>query len=212
MKLSGGLKEDGIVVGNAYDKYDSKNYLVKKIMSGFDRSLNGFVNDVKPKTIHEVGCGEGYWVLDWISQGYKARGSDFSKKVINLAKENATNRGLDHQAFFEKSIYELKDQTDSADLLVCCEVLEHLDNPCDALEALAKICHNKIIFSVPREPLWCYLNLLRAKYITSFGNTPGHIQHWSKKEFISLISEYFIVEEVSSPIPWTMLLCRAKQG
>ena len=40
MKVSGGIKEDGIVVGNTYDKYGSKNPIVRKIMQGFDDSLS----------------------------------------------------------------------------------------------------------------------------------------------------------------------------
>jgi len=28
MKISGGIKEDGIVVGNAYDKFGSKTYSI----------------------------------------------------------------------------------------------------------------------------------------------------------------------------------------
>ena len=38
--------------------------------------------------------------------------------------------------------------------------------------------------------------------------TPGHIQNWSQSQFLSLVSRYFEVLEVRSPVPWTMLLCR----
>ena len=58
----------------------------------------------------------------------------------------------------------------------------------------------------------CALNLARGKYIKDLGNTPGHLQHWSKKSFITLVEKYFTVIEVKSPLPWTMLLCRQRQG
>ncbi|WP_207642472.1 hypothetical protein, partial [Desulfosporosinus sp. I2] len=69
---------------------------------------------------------------------------------------------------------------------------------------------NHIILSVPREPLWRILNLARGKYIPDLGNTPGHIQHWSKKSFLRLVNRYFDVLEVKSPLPWTMVLCRIR--
>jgi tRNA G46 methylase TrmB len=62
IKFSRGLEEDGIVVGNTYDKYGSANPIVKKIMQGFESSLSGLVDQTDAKTIHEVGCGEGNWV------------------------------------------------------------------------------------------------------------------------------------------------------
>jgi hypothetical protein len=61
---------------------------------------------------------------------------------------------------------------------------------------------------VPREPLWRGLNMARGAYWRSLGNTPGHVNHWSKREFVSLLSGYGAVEEARSPFPWTMLLVR----
>lgn len=207
MKISGGIKDDGIVVGNAYDKYGSGNVIVKRIMKGFHRELADLVEKSGPKTIHEVGCGEGYWVTEWHKQGFDARGSDFSEKVIAIARENGANEGVSPKAFSPRSIYDMAPKQDSADLIVCCEVLEHLEDPRTALQALQKIVTKNLIISVPREPVWCALNLVRGKYISDFGNTPGHMQHWSSKSFVALVSEYFMVTEVRKPLPWTMLYC-----
>lgn len=212
MKVSGGMKEGGIVVGNTYNKYGSKNPIVRWIMTGFEHSLESLVKKVGPNSIHEVGCGEGYWVLHWAEMGIESRGSDFSSNVIALAQENARVKGGDPKQFEARSIYDLKAGRDSADLVVCCEVLEHLEQPRLALGVLQKVVDDYLIVSVPREPLWCVLNLLRGKYITTLGNTPGHIQHWSKSGFIQLISEYFEVVETNSPLPWTMLLCRRRRN
>jgi len=59
MKISKGLKEDGVVVGNAYDKYSATNPIVRWIMSGFEDALMSFVTRTNPSTLHEVGRGEG---------------------------------------------------------------------------------------------------------------------------------------------------------
>ena len=210
VKISGGAKENGIVIGNAYDKYGSSNPIVKWMMGGFESALSELVSKAAPTAIHEIGCGEGHWVLRWAEQGMSARGCDFSKHVIRLARENAAERGLSPSLFETTSIYDLKLGRDSADLVVCCEVLEHLEHPEAGLQALQSVVCRHLIVSVPKEPLWCALNLARGKYIADWGNTPGHIQHWSKRGFIRMVSKYFEVIEVKSPLPWTMLLCRPR--
>lgn len=208
IRISGGAKEDGIVVGNVYDKYSSRNPIVKWMMNGFKSDLSALVARASPQSIHEIGCGEGYWVLRWNEQGLRARGCDISKQVIETARENANGRGLPSSLLKSCSIYDLDAKKDSADLVVCCEVIEHLKNPVAGLQALQRVVERYLIVSVPREPIWSALNLARCKYVSRCGNTPGHIQHWSKSSFIQLVSKYFEVVEVRSPLPWTMLLCR----
>jgi 2-polyprenyl-3-methyl-5-hydroxy-6-metoxy-1,4-benzoquinol methylase len=210
IKIAGGASEDGVVIGNAFDKYGSRNPIVKWMMNGFESALSDLVAKASPSSIHEIGCGEGYWVLHWNAQGIPARGCDFSRAVIDLAGENAANQGLPPSLFEARSIYDLDAHQDKADLVVCCEVLEHLEDPEAGLRALQRVTQRYLIVSVPQEPLWCVLNLARGKYITRWGNTPGHLQHWSKKGFTSLVSKYFEVIETRSPLPWTMLLCRPR--
>ncbi len=207
MKISGGLSEKGVVIGNTYDKYHSGNPLVRRIMRGFEAMLSELVRKANPLSIHEVGCGEGYWVMRWLEEGLDVSGSDFSRTVIDLAKNNALERDLPVGVFKQKSIYDLQPVQDSADLVVCCEVLEHLEQPEEALRVLQKITLKNAIFSVPKEPIWSVLNMARGKYWSDLGNTPGHIQRWSQREFITLVSRYFRVEQVTAPFPWTMLLC-----
>ncbi len=211
IKVSGGATEYGVVVGNNYDKYGSQNPMVKWLMNGFESALSDFVAKAAPASIHEIGCGEGYWVLQWVAQGLTARGCDFSRHVINLAQENAVNRGLSPALFECRSIYDLKAGQDSADLVVCCEVLEHLEDPRAGLRALQNITGRHLVVSVPNEPLWRILNLARGKYFAHLGNTPGHIQHWSRQKFKILVAEYFEILETKSPTPWTMILCRPRR-
>jgi len=211
IKISEGMLDDGVVVGNAYDKYGSENPIVRRIMAGFSDALSSLVSQATPRSIHEVGCGEGYWVCHWNKQGLAARGSDFSEKVIALSRENAKRMNLPEDIFFIRSIYDLEQGQDSADLVICCEVLEHVENPCSALSALQKVASNYVILSVPREPIWRLLNMVRGKYWRQLGNTPGHLNHWSSRSFIHLASQYFDIVEVKKPLPWTMLLCRVRR-
>lgn len=210
MKIAGGQSEDGIIIGNTYDKYNAKNPIVRSLMNGFDASLQRFVREADPGSIHEVGCGEGFWVMHWAEKGFDVRGSDFSAEVIEMARRNAQAQGLAEGLFDVVSIYEVDADRDAADLIVCCEVLEHVDAPEQALQALQKIVRRDLIISVPKEPLWRALNMLRGKYIRDIGNTPGHVNHWSAAGIRRLVEKYFDVIDVARPTPWTMLRCQAK--
>lgn len=211
MRVSEGLIEDGIVVGNNYDKYNSRNPIVQQLMRGFEQSLAALVAQVRPKEIHEVGCGEGYWTLRWRAQGIEARGSDFSTVAIDIARNNAADRRLQPEMFSVGNIYHLQSPRDRAELVVCCEVLEHLDDPEEALRVLQRVADPWLILSVPREPLWSAMNMARGRYWRDLGNTPGHVQRWSSRAFVKLVSRYFDVVTMRTPVPWTMLLCRQKQ-
>lgn len=208
LKIAGGLQENDTVVGNVYDKYGSMNPIVKMLMKSYCNTVSDFVTEASPKSIHEVGCGEGYWVLKWNKEGLLAKGTDFSEKVIDIARNNAKRQNISPEFFEVRSIYELERTTNSADLVVCCEVLEHLKSPENGLRALSRIAQSNVLISVPREPLWRILNMMRGKYLKRFGNTPGHIQHWSKKRIIRLIEKYFEIIDVKTPLPWTTILCR----
>ena len=98
---------------------------------------------------------------------------------------------------------------DAAELVVCCEVLEHLADPERGLAVLASLARPWLLVSVPREPVWRALNLARGHYFADLGNTPGHLNHWSRRGFVNWLSTRLSVVEVRAPLPWTMALCRA---
>ena len=205
------LEEDGVVIGNPYDKYGSQNPIVKLLMKGYKSELTEMVNSVNPAMIYEVGCGEGYWVLEWLKLGMDARGSDFSSNMINLARGSAKAIHLPEDAFYVRNIYHPEPLTDRAELVACCEVLEHLERPADALSALSLVADPYLVISVPNEPLWRILNIARGKYLSDWGNSYGHVQHWSVKEISKLVSVNFEIIKISRPLPWIMLLCKNKK-
>ncbi|HEU4619835.1 MAG TPA: class I SAM-dependent methyltransferase [Gammaproteobacteria bacterium] len=211
--IAAGLEEEGVLAGNLYDKYGSRNPIVRALMSGFERSLENLVSLASPRTIHEVGCGEGRWTIEWAERGIDARGSDFSAQVIALAQANAARlTGRGKQARFRvASVYDLDPAIDSAELVVCCEVLEHLEAPRRAVEALARLASPWLVASVPNEPLWSAMNVARGKYWSSLGNTPGHVQRWTPNRFVALLAERFDIVRVQRPLPWTMALCRTRK-
>lgn len=200
--------EDGVVIGNVTDKYRTGNPLYRWLVTGFARDALGLVDKTGATDIHEVGCGEGELARMLAAPGRTIRCSDFSSQVIEEARRRSA-QPENRLAFNVRSIYDL-DQTDAAELIVCCEVLEHLEEPERALRILAGLARPWALFSVPREPLWRALNVCRGKYLKDLGNTPGHLNHWTRSGFVRLLEAYFTVLELRSPLPWTMVLCRQK--
>ena len=81
---------------------------------------------------------------------------------------------------------------------------------CAGLARIAELAQPWALLSVPREPVWRALNLARGAYVRDLGNTPGHLNHFSKSAFERFLSTRFELVEVRSPLPWTMALCRAR--
>jgi ubiquinone/menaquinone biosynthesis C-methylase UbiE len=94
------------------------------------------------------------------------------------------------------------------DLAAAIEVLEHVPDPRRSLAEMTRVAARHLLVSVPREPLWRGLNMARGAYLRELGNTPGHLNHWSKRAFVQLLGDYGEVMESRSPFPWTMLLVR----
>lgn len=205
--MSGVRTERGIVVGNVYDKVGTRNPIARALIRGFMAGFDALLDQSGAREVHEVGCGEGNLSARLRDKGLIVRGSDFSEIIIAEARRRHDAAGI---RFDVRSIYDLAPDVDSAPLVVCCEVLEHLDDPERALTNLAAIVREWCILSVPREPIWSLMNLARGKYLSDWGNTPGHVQRWGSRDFLAMVERHFEIVDVRRPLPWTMVLARPR--
>lgn len=189
-------------------KYASSNPISKKLVEGFYKQLLELYKLTEDTDSYlEVGCGEGFVTRSLI---------DFRKPKIAQAIDIDPLEVADAKKLLPDckvevgSVYSINSSESSFDLVVCCEVLEHLENPQLALEEIHRVSNNYVLLSVPREPLWRFLNMVRLKYWGDFGNTPDHRSHWSKKSFTRFVENRFEIVKVLSPIPWTMVLAKKK--
>jgi 2-polyprenyl-3-methyl-5-hydroxy-6-metoxy-1,4-benzoquinol methylase len=200
---------DEVVAGNVYPKYTTANPLARLLVANFTAHLRHLVRRSGARQVHEVGCGEGFLARRLAAEGYVVRGSDLSPATIAEARRRSA--GIAPPIAFQVAdLYRLEPGRDAAELVLCCEVLEHLPDPLRALGVLGRLARPHLIASVPKEPLWRILNVARGRYWSELGNTPGHLQHWSGRAFVALLTQRFDVVEVRNPLPWTMALCRAR--
>jgi len=201
------VSRDGIVTGNTYDKYGSTNPLVRRMMTGFEGALDELFALADPRSLLDVGCGEGVLVHKWAERLGEKRvvGIDLEEESIQAGWAEHEAPNLEYRVIGAEN---LPFADGEFDLATAIEVLEHVPDPERTLAEMARCAERHLLVSVPREPLWRMLNMARGAYWSDLGNTPGHLNHWSKRTFVEALSRHGKVVKVCSPFPWTMLLVR----
>jgi 2-polyprenyl-3-methyl-5-hydroxy-6-metoxy-1,4-benzoquinol methylase len=198
---------EGIVTGNTYDKYGSTNPVVRRLMDRFEATLDELFVAADPQSLLDIGCGEGVLTHKWAERlaGRRVVGLDLDDPLLRAewAKRSAPN--LEYLVMKAENLPFADGEFDVASAI---EVLEHVPDPEHTVAEMARCAKRHLLVSVPREPLWRGLNMARGAYLAQLGNTPGHLNHWSKRSFTSLLGRHGEVLEARSPFPWTMLLVR----
>jgi SAM-dependent methyltransferase len=193
-----------VPTGNAYDKYATTNPIEQRLMRGFMSALDSMVDGLEPARILEIGVGEGH-----VMRRVRERFPDASMVGLDLPDEALSDdwREGDLPCMFgDATTLPFPDR--SFDLVLAIEVLEHVPGPDSALAEVARVCSGTLVASVPFEPVWRAGNLVRRRYVGEWGNTPGHVNHWTRWGFRRFVATQFLVERVRSPLPWTIV--RAK--
>ena len=203
----GATVAEGVPTGNTYDKYGSANPLVRRLMGGFHDTLDELWERARPESVLDVGCGEGVLTEAWAERLGDGRVVGIDLEDPKLRSEWAA-RSRPNLEFRVEEATSLSFADGEFDMATAIEVLEHLPEPEATLAEMSRTARRWLLVSVPREPLWRVLNVARGAYWSSLGNTPGHVNHWSKRSFLSMLRRYGRVEEARSPFPWSMVLVR----
>jgi SAM-dependent methyltransferase len=199
--------EPAVPTGNTYDKYGSTNPIVRRLMAGFERSVDELFAQAAPRTVLDIGCGEGVLTAQWAQRLGTGRivGVDLEDPKLEAEWAQRQRENLEFRAMPAERL-EFSDN--EFELVAATEVLEHVPDPALVLTEMARVSARHLLVSVPHEPLWRALNVARGAYLRDLGNTPGHLNHWSRRSFVNLLGRFGEVRQVRSPFPWTMLLVR----
>jgi SAM-dependent methyltransferase len=190
-------------------KHESRNPLQQALIAHFHRRVVGLVKDAAPATILDVGCGEGYTLAALAAGGVRATltGVDLSAEAIATARA----RLGDSAELSVQDARTLALEGRRFDLVMMTEVLEHLEDPAAVLQTIASLSARHVLLSVPWEPFFCGLNLLRGKNVARLGNDPEHVQHWTRRGFMRFIGERFEVLDAPVVFPWTLVLAAVRR-
>jgi ubiquinone/menaquinone biosynthesis C-methylase UbiE len=206
-QVTGTDEPSAVPTGNTFDKYGSTNPVVRRLMAGFEGTLAELFTRTAPESVLDIGCGEGVLTEQWARELGDRRVVGLDLDDPKLAAE-WTVRARPNLEFVTTPGGRLPFADGEFDLVAAIEALEHIPSPEHMVAEMARVASGHLLVSVPREPLWRLLNVARGAYLRDLGNTPGHINHWSKAAIVKLLSRHGEVVEARSPFPWTMLLVR----
>ncbi len=183
-------------------KYRTRNPVAQLLIARFFDRLRTIVEPLALESVLDAGCGEGEALvrLDGLLPT-RVAGVDIEVQSVRLARERLPSAEIHHG-----SLYELDFRDDAFDLVLCLEVLEHLERPVDAVGELARVGEH-VVVSVPHEPWFRLGALLRGRYWASLGNHPEHVNHWGSRTLRSLLEPELEVVELAAQFPWLIAHC-----
>jgi 2-polyprenyl-3-methyl-5-hydroxy-6-metoxy-1,4-benzoquinol methylase len=196
-----------VPTGNTFDKYGSTNPVVRRLVARFAAVVGELLTAAAPDSVLDVGCGEGVLTYEWARRMTSTHfvGLDLPDPRLEAQWVQRGAPNLEFQAGTGES---LPFSNGEFDLVAAIESLEHVSDPAQVLGQMAGVARSHLLVSVPREPLWRALNLARGAYLPALGNTPGHVNHFSKRGLTRLLEGHGEIAELRSPLPWTVALVR----
>jgi len=189
-----------IILRKKYNEFHEDSSLISKVISENNFTyinileiLRKTVSSKSISTVLDIGCGVGAIDFYLARKGYKVTGIDISNKAIKVAKQSAKELNILTVNFLSSSVEDLK-LKDRFDLIICSEVLEHLQDDMKALLKMNILLKDNggIIVSVPSVNAPLYKLGLAEK----FDKRVGHLRRYSLNQIVSLIEKAgFKIEE-----------------
>jgi len=190
------------------EKHTSRNPLLRKTMEKFNTAVAFMAAEAGPKTVLDIGCGEGFTTMAIADRlpGAKVTALDVDRTAIAYAKKHSQRRNI---TYGHGDIFSIKGRYD---LVVCNEVLEHLDAYEKALDSVFSASRRHVLVSVPNEPLFRLANMARLRHASRLGNPRGHVNHWTRKQLSRILSRHGRIVEVRTSGFWNIALVEVGSG
>ena len=189
-------------------KYRAKNPIKRALIKRFVSKVHElFDSESPPRSVLEIGVGEGF-LSGYLAERYPA--VEFSGVDLNEQDLELLAKKFPRIKRYCANIYDLSALPGGYDLIICAEVLEHVDEPERALEQIVKLTPQRVILTVPHEPWFMLSNLAMGKNITRLGNDIEHVNHFTVGSFRKLLSHKFELSKVTTSYPWILAAGKPK--
>ena len=189
-------------------KYRAKNPIKRALIKRFVAKVEElFEAGEAPKSVLEIGVGEGF-LSGHLSERHpqtRFSGVDLNQRDLDLLAEKFPNIER-----YCANIYDLSALPGGYDLIICAEVLEHVDDPQRALEQIQKLRPERVILTVPHEPWFMLSNLAMGKNLTRLGTDIEHVNHFTVSSFRRLLARQLELSTVTTSYPWILAAGRPK--
>jgi len=104
------------------------------------------INDLDYKNVLDVGCGEGSTILKiFHDKNIEVAGADFSRRALEIASEKNP-----HYSFYYLDITKNNLSEKNFDLVICSEVLEHVEDIDSSIKNLSKLTGQYLVITGPQ--------------------------------------------------------------
>jgi len=192
-----------------WKKHHSRNPLKGLFVRRFGRAVSHLaatsLSGVERPCVLDAGCGEGLGLSRLAASLHRARllGVDRNAAAMSLARARHPQADL-----LLADVCRLPFASGSFDLAACLEVLEHVDEPSQAVRELARVTRGRVLMSVPNQPFFALSNLAFGRNLRYRGDDPGHRHAWRGRTFARVVSRVMPLHGVHYSFPWVIVVAR----
>lgn len=190
-------------------KYTNPNPLHRLSLGRFHAALASELRTLDPRSILDFGCGEAFTLDELAHLGVDLEnyeGVDLRADALDAAR--ARWPGL---RFSCADILDPRFDGRRYDVTLALEVMEHLYEPERVLKRLVELTQKALILSVPHEPWFQLVNLMRGRDFIRLGNHPEHVQHWNSQTFADFIAPHAEVVGIRRSFPFIIATARPRR-
>lgn len=186
-------------------KYENKNKFHQYFLNNFFKNIEELLLKENYKNVLDFATGEGLFLEKLLSTTKisfdNVTGIDLREDAINEAKAK-----LPKFSFLVQDLLTWDIEPKTFELVIASQVLEHLHEPERFLKKIAELSSKHVLLSVPHEPWFCLMNLIRGRDLKRFGNHPEHINHWSVRNFVKFVEKELKIIKVNKSFPFIIVL------
>lgn len=190
------------------NKYTNRNPVHRLSLGRFYDAVAAELRSIAPRTVLDFGCGEGF-ILDMMAardvQLPDYEGVDLRADALSAAHERWPQKNFTHANLFDAAF-----DSKTYHTVMALEVLEHVFEPEKVLQRLVAMSEQHLLLTVPNEPWFQLMNLVRGRDFIRLGNHPEHINHWNAGTFAEFVSPFAEVVSVKTRFPFVILTARPR--
>ena len=189
-------------------KYSNPNPIQRLVLDRFFHVVAEEVRAIAPRRTLDFGTGEGFLLerLERLGVRFPSLlGVDLRDDALAEARRRCPGYDFRHQ-----DLLAWEPAPEPFDLTIASEVLEHLPQPERFLECLAGMTCGHLLLTVPWEPWFSLMNLLRGRDLMRLGNHPEHVNQWTGRSFRRLVEPYVEIERFRTVFPFLIVVARPR--